>query len=400
MKFDAVFEQEARVVSVSPLDLHRTAESLKLPSYDYEAPFMSEIATAFSYQSPEINAFLTRMRKSILSRAPNLRRIRDTLEMVMQDIEIVYLPTYRRLELSLNEGKRDHRGRMRRPFQHNRSGLHSGEIQFGLGDIPERLSELNQNILVDSNQGYTAISANIVRDLLSGQFDRMEVVPGDEPTQEELTLLFSRLKESRRRSRFMSSVAPLDLEKLFSERYLRSEPSNRFLSFFLSQLNVVISATREKELLVQNFVDRCNSYLATVDESIGQFDTVFGSDDKELRWSRADLSVRVYRKGDKRRRIPLDALSSGEKQMISLMGKLYLYPKEKLVLIDEPELSLSMDWQRKILLDILDAPLSKQMIAITHSPFVFENELEPFARPLEITIHLRLRAAVPRAEHR
>ena len=72
--------------------------------------------------------------------------------------------------------------------------------------------------------------------------------------------------------------------------------------------------------------------------------------------------------------------------MISLFAKLFLYPKRKIVLIDEPEISLSIDWQKQILVDVLDAPLCEQIIAITHSPFVFENELDPFARPLIIKV--------------
>lgn len=55
------------------------------------------------------------------------------------------------------------------------------------------------------------------------------------------------------------------------------------------------------------------------------------------------------------------------------MGKKYL------VLIDEPELSLSIDWQQKFLPDILKAPSCEQLIAITHSPFTFENELDRYA---------------------
>ena len=86
------------------------------------------------------------------------------------------------------------------------------------------------------------------------------------------------------------------------------------------------------------------------------------------------------------RNIPLDSLSSGEKQMISLFARLYLYPKKKILLIDEPELSLSLDWQRKILVDIVSAQSCQQIIAITHSPFVFDNALEPFATPLKLRI--------------
>jgi predicted ATP-dependent endonuclease of OLD family len=70
--------------------------------------------------------------------------------------------------------------------------------------------------------------------------------------------------------------------------------------------------------------------------------------------------------------------------MISLFAKMFLYPRRKIVLIDEPELSLSIDWQRDILVDVLSAPLCSQLIAITHSPFVFDNELEPFARGLKL----------------
>ncbi|KVD26004.1 hypothetical protein WI82_16180 [Burkholderia ubonensis] len=79
--------------------------------------------------------------------------------------------------------------------------------------------------------------------------------------------------------------------------------------------------------------------------------------------------------------------------MISLFARLYLYPGKKIVLIDEPELSLSLDWQRQILPDILKAPLCQQAIAITHSPFIFDNELEPFAGSLKFRVNPKGRGA-------
>jgi len=81
--------------------------------------------------------------------------------------------------------------------------------------------------------------------------------------------------------------------------------------------------------------------------------------------------------------------------MISLFAKLFLYEKNKIVLIDEPELSLSIDWQRSILVDVITAPLCEQVIAITHSPFVFDNELEPFARSLTVSKQEDLRLHDP-----
>jgi predicted ATP-binding protein involved in virulence len=53
-------------------------------------------------------------------------------------------------------------------------------------------------------------------------------------------------------------------------------------------------------------------------------------------------------------------------------------------LIDEPELSLSIDWQQKILVDIASAPSCQQLLAITHSPFIFDNVLDECAVPLSI----------------
>lgn len=81
----------------------------------------------------------------------------------------------------------------------------------------------------------------------------------------------------------------------------------------------------------------------------------------------------------------MNALSSGEKQIVSVFARLYLSgEKQFVVLIDEPELSLSMDWQKRFLPDILSAPSCAQLIAITHSPFVFDNELDAYAGPLRI----------------
>jgi predicted ATPase len=68
---------------------------------------------------------------------------------------------------------------------------------------------------------------------------------------------------------------------------------------------------------------------------------------------------------------------------------LYLDPGKKIVLIDEPELSLSIDWQKRLLTDVISAPSCEQLLAITHSPFIFENELDPFAGPIKISRELK-----------
>lgn len=388
VKPGSIIDLEARRIAKPSTELFRFLEGYDPITADVSDDIYSPIARRFGFGRADSVAYCESLRASLVEQSPNIEFITAILKKLLKGTEIVYLPTYRRLELSLTADEADQRQRTRyTPFKMNKHGLHSGEIRFGLADIPERLTELNHRILTESNRGYREISAKIINDLLDGSFDRRTDQTGEEPTKEELDLFFSRLQEGRRISSRFADTPP-NLQKLFSDRSLSNE-SNAFLSFFLRQLNVVIGTTRDVEQLVQTFVDRCNSYLSSVDESleIGPPRPVKGSDNKELKLSRTDLSVYLESKAS-RRRIPLNSLSSGEKQMISLLGKLYLYPNNKIILIDEPELSLSMDWQRKILVDIMNAPLCKQMVAITHSPFVFENDLDPFAKSLSMSIDL------------
>ena len=234
-----------------------------------------------------------------------------------------------------------------------------------------------------SNIGYRKISENIIYDLISGY----ELSPDAKvPAKSDLQLFFERLEEGEMMGPRYPINAP-DLERVYSGEGVPEE-SKKFLSYFLGKLNEIVDITKSIERPVENFIDACNRYLSTTEPSTELSDRttrLVPIDAKALRMKRKNLSVYVESLPQSVS-ISLDALSSGEKQMISLLAKLYLYPKKKIVLIDEPELSLSIDWQRGILVDVLLSPLCEQVVAITHSPFVFDNALEPFARSLTLSI--------------
>ncbi|MGE8667076.1 MAG: AAA family ATPase [Achromobacter mucicolens] len=317
--------------------------------------------------------------------------LRDSIARALSETEIVYLPTYRRIELSLPEQAESRSYRRTPSIQARlgltRRGLHAGDIQFGLSDISARLKQLHQEIMFESNQKYAEISANIIDDLISGAFENQDPSLEDRPSSDELSLFFERMKDFRN-DRF-GLYGPYGRPNKFpdlSRIYTGNVPANseKFLTYFLGKLNSVIQKTRITEKVVEDFVTNCNRYLSADDPTTAR-EGVSAGDDKELRLDRASLEVSVWSKL-RNREIPLDALSSGEKQMISLFARLYLYPNKKLVLIDEPELSLSLDWQRKILPDILSASLCKQVIAITHSPFIFDNDLDIFAKSIQVKI--------------
>lgn len=81
--------------------------------------------------------------------------------------------------------------------------------------------------------------------------------------------------------------------------------------------------------------------------------------------------------------IDLAYLSSGEKQIAALFSKIFLENKNCFIIIDEPELSLSVKWQKQFLEDIYKSDYCKGLFAVTHSPFIFDNELDKYAHGLD-----------------
>jgi predicted ATPase len=67
--------------------------------------------------------------------------------------------------------------------------------------------------------------------------------------------------------------------------------------------------------------------------------------------------------------IPISQLSSGEKQLIILLTEALLQKgKQTLFIADEPELSLHIEWQRKVISSIRQLNPNSQIIVATHSP--------------------------------
>lgn len=360
----------------------RYADLMSIPTF-----YSIYVKLGYDYQAALSQC--ERLAMTIKGKSPKIDELREVLKSVLGDTEIVYLPTYRRIELSLPD-QDSRRGERRKSILSRlgvtRSGLYTADIQFGLGDISDRLRALYSDMLYQSNQGYGKVSANVINDLISGDYKKDGAILRDPPSKESLAIFFSRIKDAEREYRrvpYSNFFSVPNLDPVYSGEI---PPDARpFLSYFLGQLNTVIQETRGTEELVEAFISNCNRYLSGDDFSAGEQDfkgeNVF--DKKELRFNRRNLEVKVISAitGDD---VPIESLSSGEKQMISLFARLYLYPRPKIILIDEPELSLSLDWQRQILPDVLRAPTCQQIIAITHSPFIFDNELEPFAGSLRL----------------
>jgi predicted ATP-dependent endonuclease of OLD family len=76
--------------------------------------------------------------------------------------------------------------------------------------------------------------------------------------------------------------------------------------------------------------------------------------------------------GDAAGAINSNALSAGEKQMLSFICYNAFY-SNALIIIDEPELSLHVDWQRQLFAILQSQQASNQFIIATHSPFIYSK---------------------------
>lgn len=121
---------------------------------------------------------------------------------------------------------------------------------------------------------------------------------------------------------------------------------------------------------IKNFVGVVNEYLV----------------DKRFIFDESNVNLRIYNNYTDDI-VELSQLSSGEKQIVSLFSKLYLEKQDNyMVFFDEPELSLSIKWQQKLLPHIIESKKCDFLLAVTHSPFIFKNGLEGYTMGLNTFI--------------
>lgn len=76
--------------------------------------------------------------------------------------------------------------------------------------------------------------------------------------------------------------------------------------------------------------------------------------------------------GDTTKAMKSNLLSAGEKQMLSFISYNTFY-HDTIFIIDEPELSLHVDWQRILFPTLLEQGMNNQFIIATHSPFIYSK---------------------------
>ncbi|MCJ2222503.1 ATP-binding protein, partial [Providencia rettgeri] len=140
------------------------------------------------------------------------------------------------------------------------------------------------------------------------------------------------------------------------KNFLNSEIDYRSIeAYFKTQK--IIKLSLEAEEKINSIYSLLNLFLKVIHEFI---------DDKKFTYDEGELKVK-----GKYGEIGINNLSSGEKQLLILLIETLLQQgKSYIFLADEPELSLHIAWQRKIIPAIKRLNPNAQVIAATHSPEV------------------------------
>lgn len=93
----------------------------------------------------------------------------------------------------------------------------------------------------------------------------------------------------------------------------------------------------------------------------------FFSEGKSIDFSNTGLQAKVDGTD-----IPVASLSSGEKQLVRILIEV-ITTEDNVIIIDEPELSMHIDWQRNLVNAMRTVNPGVQIVMATHSPDIMEN---------------------------
>jgi len=140
------------------------------------------------------------------------------------------------------------------------------------------------------------------------------------------------------------------------------------------------SILRNAELYIRNYIIDKERTLEIADpnkrreEAVNSFNNIFKDTDFVTKLYDLDKNLRPIFKTITGENITIEKLSSGEKQLYArVISLLILEPKNSIILMDEPELSLHPSWQQIILNVYKNIGSNNQFFIATHSPHILAS---------------------------
>jgi predicted ATPase len=204
--------------------------------------------------------------------------------------------------------------------------------------------------------------------------------------QEAVNLLSERLSDVNHR--FVASISTDDIVRLLTSKYAEiSERTNRLhmeLSrFILARVQEDLGHDKSAGLANRNgeeaesrealeeIQQRARNVTSQSETLLRPFTVLSELIAKVFQYRGIKLSEPVTL-GDAANAIASEVLSAGEKQMLSFLCY-NSFASRSCLFIDEPEISLHVDWQRILFPVLLQQTTGNQFIVATHSPFIYSK---------------------------
>ena len=265
----------------------------------------------------------------------------------------------------------------------------SGQFDIGITNRPLKETE-DLNKLIVSNQtsslffptfrriegGYSMTDSRRVRRQINSREFITEIIERDD-IQEEFDRLSNRL--SVLTHKFVCSISTHDIVSLLTSRYARaSEKTNEYYlglsTLISSQIEGVKSDIEDNKEEALSILSKLQKEAITVnnkrDELLKPFEVL--SELVAKIFQHKGIRLDAVTLGESIDAIDSRSLSAGEKQMLSFLCYNTFY-EDSIIFIDEPELSLHPDWQRRLFPNLIKQQASNQFIVATHSPFIYSK---------------------------
>ncbi len=343
-----------------PIHFHTVAERFRLP-----ASSVVELRHYFADRPDQQEMFAS---------AAELKTFEESLAASLVG-QVLYLPTYRRIEKDLENlfpGLEEQIHSHRAPKQ-SATPAFLEFVEFGMRDVGKRFTDLLATLKDRARSELNNLAASYLQEVIRGEADTYDTSLIASLDEHAIDRILSRVEQKSILDEPDKDTLREVIARLKASDKQSPQWRDRYVGHFFAKLAAIHASLAEAESAIDAFVDVCNSYL--VDKSI-----VFDDRNYEIRVEQHATNVPLE----------LRHLSSGEKQIVSLFTHVYLgEAPDLIVLIDEPELSLSVPWQQQLLPDIRRSGRCRFLAAVTHSPFIYDNEIEPRATDLRECIRDR-----------
>lgn len=258
------------------------------------------------------------------------------------NFQTLFLPTYRRIEQNSEYFGLDE--------------VEDNNINFGMNDVKAAIKNITDEIIQSSINWVSKVNGDIINEIIN--IEKATII-FDKNNEKQIKKTLNRIDEKH--------LNKASKDKIFELIESGEIDENETLVYFLNNMLKLYKEQNKNDNKLKDFAKICNKYLKN----------------KQIKYDEIKVSLKVV-KSISNEEVDFSLLSSGEKQIISIFARLVLTNDKNIaVIFDEPEISISIKWQKMILEDIFELENCGFLIASTHSPFIFSNRLQQYAVDIE-----------------